>query len=166
MPNSKGYKITAARRALALAMLIESQPYERITEATRIPQKGLERLFTKHSDYIHAQRQALAEGIIKDELTKYKEIVRDALNIARRAAANITDDKLLKSSAAQLTSILGICIDKYNLSVGNATEIIKVQSREEMVDEILKPKNVEQSPIIEIPTPQKVDVLPRKELVN
>lgn len=97
-------------------------------------------------EYINTIKKQNMEKIVESESSKYRKLIQDCLDKARQTIPFITDDKLKVCSAPQLATTAAIMIDKYNIGVGNATDIIHLThagaSRQDILNEILsKPKD-------------------------
>lgn len=85
---------------------------------------------------IDEAKKEIEKKMKKDMKKELKKLSFDIFDLIKRTYNTIDQQKLNNSSAAQLTTMFGILVDKYNILMGNPTENIDVtfKNKQEMLN--------------------------------
>jgi len=150
MKSKKRKKRTTINQQIetkAIIMLIEGYSLRQIGLKLNVQWSVIKRIADKNKTQIEEKKKENREKTIETQSEKYREFLNGCLDVARRGIKHITDAKLAEGSAPQIATTVGICVDKFNLGVGNPTEIleVKLKTRSDMLS-FITGKTTKESP--------------------
>jgi hypothetical protein len=151
MKNKKRKKrVTPDQKLItsAIVMLIQGKSLRYIAMKLGVQWGAIKRIADKYKAQIEEKKKENREKIIETQGEKYKNFLEGCLDVARRGIEHITDEKLKQGSAPQIATTVGICVDKFNVGMGNPTEIleVKLKTRADMLGYITGQKPKENPP--------------------